>query len=83
MQADVIMHNMIIENNRKTRARHIGLYECQGLLAEVDHQVPEEFADFLARNAEIYDTNIHAQLQHDLAEHLWKIKGEASIAPTS
>jgi hypothetical protein len=37
MQACVIMHNMIIENDRKTRAKHIGPYECQGPLAEVDH----------------------------------------------
>jgi hypothetical protein len=37
MQACVIMHNMIIENDRKTRARHVGPYECQGPLAEVPH----------------------------------------------
>jgi hypothetical protein len=37
---------------------------------EVDHQVPIEFADFLAMHAEIRDTTVHAQLQRDLVEHL-------------
>jgi hypothetical protein len=53
MQAYVIMHNMIIENDGKTRARHIGPYEYQGPLVEVDH-VPAEFADFLAICAKKY-----------------------------
>jgi hypothetical protein len=82
MQACVIMHNMI-ENDRQTRARYIGPYECQGPLVEVDHQVPAEFADFSARHAEIHDTTIHTQLQHDLVEHLWRLKGEASTASAS
>ena len=48
MQACVIMHNMIIEDDRKNRVRtHIGPYECQGPLAEVDHEVPAYFADQL------------------------------------
>jgi hypothetical protein len=70
MQACVIMYNMIIENDRKNRARHIGPYECQGHLAEVDHQVPREFVDFLASHAKISETTIHAQLHRDLIEHL-------------
>jgi hypothetical protein len=77
MQACVIMHNMIIENDRMTaRLNHACWYECQGPLA-----VPVEFVDFLAMHAEIRDTTLHAQLQHDLVEHLWRLKGEASTAP--
>jgi hypothetical protein len=64
------MHNMIIKNNRKTRARHVGPYECQGPLAEADHQVPAEFANFLAIYTEICDTTVHTELQLDLVEHL-------------
>jgi hypothetical protein len=34
--------------------------------------VPADFADFLAMHAEIHD--VHAQLQRDLVEHLWRFK---------
>ena len=74
MHACVIMHNMIIESDRKTQARHVGPYECEGPLADVDHQVPADFADFIAMHAKIRDTNIHQQLQNDLIEHLWRLK---------
>ena len=78
MQACVIMHNMIIEDDRKTGVRkHVGPYECQGPLAEVDHDVPADIVDYLARHAEIRDTNVHDQLQSDLVEHLWRLKGMA------
>ncbi|KAK1652146.1 hypothetical protein QYE76_069951 [Lolium multiflorum] len=78
MQACVIMHNMIIEDDRKNHVRsHVGPYECQGPLAEVDHELP---ADFLAMHAEIRDSNVHEQLQADLVEHLWRIKGN-TVAP--
>ncbi|KAK1631803.1 hypothetical protein QYE76_006118 [Lolium multiflorum] len=81
MQACVIMHNMIIEDDRKNHARsHVGPYECQGPLAEVDHELPADFADFLAMHAEIPDSNVHEQLQADLVEHLWRIKGN-TVAP--
>jgi hypothetical protein len=81
MQACVIMHNMIIEDDRKNHVRsHVGPYECQGPLAEVDHELPADFADFLAMHAEIRDSNVHEQLQADLVEHLWRIKGN-TVAP--
>ncbi|KAK1645306.1 hypothetical protein QYE76_063111 [Lolium multiflorum] len=81
MQAYVIMHNMIIEDDRKNHVRsHVGPYECQGPLAEVDHELPADFADFLAMHAEIRDSNVHEQLQADLVEHLWRIKGN-TVAP--
>jgi hypothetical protein len=59
---------MIIENDHKTRSRHIGPYDCEGLLAEVVH--PSDFADFLAKHSEIRDTTVHARLQRDLVEYL-------------
>jgi hypothetical protein len=62
------------------RTRHISPYECQGPLAKVDHQVPADFTNFLTMQAEIHDTTVHIQLQRDLVEHLWRLKGEASTA---
>ena len=81
MQACVIMHNMIIEDDRKNQVRrHVGPYECQGPLAEVDHELPADFADFLAMHAEIRDNNVYEQLQNDLVEHLWRVKGLSANA---
>jgi hypothetical protein len=46
MQTYVIILNMIIEDDRKNRVRtHVGLYECQDPLEEVDYEVPTDFAD--------------------------------------
>jgi hypothetical protein len=62
MQTCVIMHNMIIEDDCKNRARaHVCPYdyECQGPLAKVDHEVPADFTEILAMHAEIRDNNIH------------------------
>ncbi|KAK1607990.1 hypothetical protein QYE76_031663 [Lolium multiflorum] len=62
IQACVIMHNMIIEDDRKNHVmRHVGPYECQSPLAEVDHELPADFADFLAMHVEIRDSNVHEQ----------------------
>ena len=72
---------MIIEDDRKNGVRkHVGPYECQGPLAEVDHEVPADIVDYLVRHAEIRDTNVHDQLQSDLIEHLWMLKGMATNA---
>jgi hypothetical protein len=37
--------------------------------------VPAAFAVFLAMRQEIRDANNHIQLQDDLVEHLWMLKG--------
>ena len=74
MTACVIMHNMIIESERKNPVFDTEPYEQMGPLADVDHQVPPEFATFLSRRQEVRDTSTHQQLQDDLVEHLWSIK---------
>jgi hypothetical protein len=60
MHACVIMHNMIIESDRKTRPWHVGPYECEGPFADVDHQVHADFVEFVAMYAEIYDSIFYA-----------------------
>jgi hypothetical protein len=44
------------------------------LNAEVDHDVPTDFADFFVMHAKIRDNNVHEQIQHDLVEHLSRVK---------
>jgi hypothetical protein len=52
MHVCVIMHNMIIEDDRKNHAgTHVDPYECQNPLAKVDHELPAYFADFLTMHA--------------------------------
>ncbi|KAK1628920.1 hypothetical protein QYE76_003235 [Lolium multiflorum] len=71
VQDCVIVHNMIIGDNRKNHVRtHVGPYECQGPLAEVYHELPADFVDFLAMHAEIRNRNVHEKLQNDLVEHM-------------
>ena len=81
MSACVIMHNMIIKSERKNPPNDHGPYEYVGPLAHVDHQVPAEFADFLAMHGEIRDRDMHFQLQADLIEHLWNLRGQSSSVP--
>ena len=41
-------------------------------------EVPAEFAAFLAMHQEIRDAQVHTQLQNDLVEHLWTLKGNTA-----
>jgi hypothetical protein len=75
MNACVIIHNMIIESEREHPVYDPKPYHRQGSLANVDHQMPATFAAFFAMWQEIRDANTHSQLQDDLVEHLWMLKG--------
>jgi hypothetical protein len=60
------MYNMIIESERKHPPNDNHLYDFQGPLATIDHNVPTDFADFLAMHIEIRDADAHTRLQNDL-----------------
>jgi hypothetical protein len=42
--------------------------------------VPADFTDFLTMHAEIRDSNVHEQLQNDLVEYMWRVKGLSANA---
>jgi hypothetical protein len=75
MTCCVILHNIIIESKREFLVFDTEPYERIGPLADVDHNVPPAFAAFLVRRQEVRDFNTHHQLQDDLVEHLWTLKG--------
>jgi hypothetical protein len=52
-------------------------YYMQGPLAQVDHQLSATWTAFLNMRQEIRDPQVHQELQHDLMEHLWRLKGNA------
>ena len=68
MNACLIMHNMIIENERDALVVDDVSFDHQGPLAQLQ-QVPSGFTAFLAK---------HGELQADLMESLWALKGKAA-----
>ncbi|RWR74579.1 putative nuclease HARBI1 [Cinnamomum micranthum f. kanehirae] len=76
MKACIIMHNMIIEDERDqslppnydTREG-----ECSDLPVSLNHTA--EFQDFIQNHLRIRDKRTHSQLQADLVEHLWHFQG--------
>jgi hypothetical protein len=64
----VILHNVIIENERKhpvPEAELLQTYHRQGPLAELDGQVPTSWTSFLAMRQEIRNSRVHQELQND------------------
>jgi hypothetical protein len=78
MNACVTMHNMIIKSEREHPVFDTKPYHHQGPLVTVDHHVAAAFAAFLAMCQEIRDANTHRQLQDNLVEHLWMLKGNTA-----
>ena len=75
MNCCVILHNMIIESERYNPVHDHMPYDFEGPHAQVDHNVPADFADYLSMYLEICDEITHHELQTDLAEHLWARRG--------
>jgi hypothetical protein len=76
MQACVILHNMIVKDEKEMATIPLVLNENPGayivLPPEVSNQVNPCFADVLRRNAEIMDRSKHIELKNDLVEHIWQ-----------
>jgi hypothetical protein len=76
MQACVILHNMIVEDEKEMAIIPLDLNENPGasmsLPPEVSNQVNSCFADVLQRNAEIRNHSKHIELKNDLVEHIWQ-----------
>jgi hypothetical protein len=77
MIACVIMHNMIIEDERDAN-RVYESYDKRD--AETEHVVSRtgtsNFTSFIDKHEEIQDSRIHHQLQQDLVQHLWDRRGQ-------
>jgi hypothetical protein len=77
MQACIIMHNMIIEDEREL-GRQKAPYDKgdDDTSGWVSHEGTSKFSFFLKKHKEIQDPKLHNQLQRDLVEHLWERKGD-------
>jgi hypothetical protein len=65
MKACIIMHNMIIEDEREVDAEDN---------VQVSHHHTPDLLEFINTRKQIRDNEIHHQLQEDLVEHLWQHK---------
>ena len=75
MPACIIMHNMIIEDERDLYADIENWMEAP--TPEVDMVVDEttRFQQFLAQHRQIKDKEAHFALRNVLIEHLWELQG--------
>lgn len=70
MWACVIMHNMIVEDERDEE--HDLIYDGVGENVKISHDETPELEQFIKNYKTIKDKEIHNQLQDDLIEHLWQ-----------
>jgi hypothetical protein len=70
MRACVIMHNMIIEDERDEEDDFN--YDVVGENVKISHDSTPELEEFIQNYKNIKDQQIHMQLKDDLGEHLWQ-----------
>ncbi|XP_040258384.1 uncharacterized protein [Aegilops tauschii subsp. strangulata] len=70
MTACVIMHDMIVKDERDDRIFDQG-FDYQGENVEPLHQEPAMFEQFAQFHRELRDWHTHLDLQNDLVEHVW------------
>lgn len=72
MTACIIMHNMIIEDERDEEAPITDYREAPEPQVEIANNQQARFKQFLARYREIKDKSAHEALQEALVNHLWE-----------
>ncbi|KAK9068016.1 hypothetical protein SSX86_012127 [Deinandra increscens subsp. villosa] len=72
MKACIILHNMIIEDERDNIDDDDFEYDqVDDVLPELSRDHTTEFMEFIQRHHQIRDGSAHHQLQEDLIEHQW------------
>ncbi|CAL9018056.1 unnamed protein product [Prunus brigantina] len=76
MKACIIMHNMIIEDERDDRLpRDYDVRNGESIDLVISHERTIEFQAFIRNHIRIRDKGTHNMLQADLVEHLWGWRG--------
>ena len=66
----MIMHNMIVEDERPERIYDQG-FQFHGENVVPEHGGAATFAQFIQFHHEMRDWKTHIQLQNDFVEHMW------------
>ncbi|KAF8376761.1 hypothetical protein HHK36_031571 [Tetracentron sinense] len=74
MKACIIMHNMIVEDERDVYISDFNYNVIEENII-VSHERMVELSQIIQNHRHIRDRGIHSQLQTDLVEHLWKLQG--------
>ena len=74
MTACVIMHNMIIEDERGS-ASPVQVFDYMGEPTQVHRSADEGVLHYVEVTQAIRNRAMHRQLRDDLVEHLWSIHG--------
>ncbi|XP_042942877.1 uncharacterized protein LOC122277043 [Carya illinoinensis] len=77
MKTCVILHNMIIEDERDdSECLNIEYDQLDDNLPELSRNHTTELTDFIQRHHDIRDSSAHHQLQEDLIEHQWLLHSQ-------
>ena len=86
MKACIILHNMIIEDERVDDNELVAIaygnddYDSLGTDGPVEvSRYPIPFDQFMASNRVIRDSNTHYALRHDIIAHLWTLHEQGVI----
>ena len=71
MRACVILHNMIIDDERETNLDEIYETVESNVSPAIQNNAPPSLAARIQMDTEMRDTPMYAQLQRDLIEHVW------------
>ncbi|XP_021748592.1 uncharacterized protein LOC110714393 [Chenopodium quinoa] len=78
MLACIIIHNMIVEDERETYQNNVNTNEFMNAGGNANEDTTEYQTDrivdiglYLSRRTEIEDQQTHLQLKNDLVEHIW------------
>ncbi|XP_062075839.1 uncharacterized protein LOC133779962 [Humulus lupulus] len=77
MTSCIIMHNMIIEDERDVNATTEERVDVQSPEVEMLGDDDTRFQEFLARHKKIRDKEAHIELRNALIEHLWDEHGNS------
>ncbi|KAK1678408.1 hypothetical protein QYE76_039256 [Lolium multiflorum] len=71
MRACVILHNMIIDDERGTNLDNIYETVASNVGPAIHHHAPPSLAARIQMDTEMRESPMYTQLQHDLIEHVW------------
>ena len=80
MKACIILHNMIIENERDPNGvQQDDDYDqvLENIPTPVSREFTIEIQNFIQSHIRIRDRETHSQLQTDLVVHLWQLHGQS------